>query len=402
MLNYTMLMKVKVIIKPCILFISILFIFLVSACGDSKQNTVIKAKIKGVGGQWVFLREAGHNKIVTIDSTKADDKGAFEFDLECSEPRFVFLQVVDVPNPIIILAEGGEKIVIKGEKSNLSRNYEVFGSKGSGLVRELNQRFENVVYTIDTLSRVFRSSQQHTRFDSIKTVIDSVYDVTIENHRQFTINFVRQNCYNLASVLALYQQYDSRNHVLNSRKDFELFQLVDSTLFPLYPNNTLVENLHQNVQMIAKQLNLYDKREDMLNEGQILPSIMFPLLNGDTVALPEVKARYILIDFWALWCDDCQKNFSGLKELHKKYSPRGFQVLQVSLDKDLPQLHNWYERDSIPWVVAADELQWDSPILDSLSINSIPSNYLVSRRGEVLARNVNLRELDEMLAKMLR
>ncbi len=395
-------MRIKVVVNPCVYFIAILFIFLISACGNSKQNAVINAKIKGVGGQWVFLREAGHDKIVTIDSTKADDKGAFEFEFECLEPRFVFLQVNDVPNPVILLTEAREQIVVKGEKDNLSRNYEVHGSKGSGLVRELNQRFENVVYTIDTLSRVFRSSQQHTRFDSIKTVIDNVYDVTLDNHRQFTINFVKQNCYSLASVLALYQQYDSRNHVLNSRKDFELFQLVDSTLFPLYPNNALVENLHQNVQMIAKQLKLYDKREDMLNEGQMLPSIMFPLLNGDTIALFDARARYILIDFWALWCDDCQKNFSGLKEVHKKYSPKGFQILQVSLDKDLPQLQKWYERDSIPWMIAADLLQWDSPILDSLSINSIPSNYLVSRRGEILARNVNLRELDEMLAKMLR
>lgn len=397
-----MLMRIKTAIKPCIYFISILFIFLISSCADSSHHAEIKANIKGAGDQWVFLREAGHDKIITIDSTKADGKGAFELGFECSEPQFVFLQLSDVPNPVILLVEGGEQLVLMGEKTNLSRNYEVSGSKGSGLVRELNQRFENVVYTIDTLSHLFRGSQQHARFDSIKTVIDSVYDVTIENHRQFTINFVKQNCYSLASVLALYQQYDSRNHVLNSRKDFELFQLVDSVLFPLYPNNQLVANLHQNVEMIARQLRLYDKRQDMLNEGEMLPNIEFPLLNGDTITLVDIRARYILIDFWALWCNDCQNGLGELKGLHKKYSPKGFQVLQVSLDKDLSQLHKWYEHDSIPWDVSADLKQWDSPILDSLSINSIPSNYLVSRGGKIMARNLNLRELDEMLAKLLR
>jgi peroxiredoxin len=152
---------------------------------------------------------------------------------------------------------------------------------------------------------------------------------------------------------------------------------------------------------ISNQLNLYDKREDMLNEGETIPKLKYPLLTGDTITLSEVRSRFILVDFWALWCNDCQKNLPKLREVHQKYSHRGFQILQVSLDADAAALNQWYANDSIPWLVVADYLQWESPLLDSLSINSIPSNYLVDRNGMIRSRNIKISDLDEVLNKLL-
>jgi hypothetical protein len=90
-----------------------------------------------------------------------------------------------------------------------------------------------------------------------------------------------------------------------------------------------------------------------------------------------------------------------LREVHQKYSHRGFQILQVSLDADAAALNQWYANDSIPWLVVADYLQWESPLLDSLSINSIPSNYLVDRNGMIRSRNIKISDLDEVLNKLL-
>ena len=190
--------------------------------------------------------------------------------------------------------------------------------------------------------------------------------------------------------------------MLNTRDDFELFQLVDSSLYPLYPNNPLVQNLHDNVEAIANQLKLYDKRQDMIAEGQPLPQLLFPMISGDTIRLNDIRSRYVLIDFWALWCNNCQEGISDMRSLYDKYSSKGFQILQVSLDKDSAALKEWYRTDSIPWLVASDYMQWESPLLDSLSINSIPSNYLVDRRGVVRGRNLKMSELDEILSNMLR
>jgi peroxiredoxin len=384
-------------LRSFLLISAILF----TACGGRSTTVNIVGTIEGANKQLVLIREASDNYLKTIDSTRTDSKGHFEFTIGLSSPKFLLLQVKGEDEPIILLAEPGENLNISGKADKLSRNYKVSGSRGSALVRDLNFRLNGVVAIIDSLSYHFRSSREHVRFDSIKTAIDSAYFATLAQHKEYTVDFIKANRYSLASILALYQQYDKTRPVLNSRDDFELFKLVDASLYPLYPENSLVDNLHSNVNKISKQLELFDKRQDMLIEGQSVENIDLPLLNGDTIKLLEVRARYILLDFWASWCNECIPNNKKLLEVYEKFNRKGFQVVQISLDDKRFDLENLITRDSIPWIVSSDFRHWESPILESLSINSIPSNYLINQYGIIQARNLSHQELDEVLTKLL-
>lgn len=377
-------------------------IILMASCGESTNQVRVEGDIDGASNKMIYIREVGHNAVNAIDSAVADKHGKFEFILETGDVKFILLQVANEAEPVVLLVEPGEEVFVGGSINGLACNYSVTGSRGSSLVRDLNNNLNQTISTIDTLARRFRVGREMPRFDTIKPLIDSAYDKAIREHKHYTVNFIKENRYSLASVLALYQQYDRRTYVLNTRDDFELFQLVDSSLYPLYPNNPLVQNMHKNVEAIANQLKLYDKRQDMIAEGQLLPKLLFPLISGDTIRLNDIRSRYVLIDFWALWCNNCQEGISDMRSLYDKYSSKGFQILQVSLDKDSAALKEWYRTDSISWLVASDYMQWESPLLDSLSINSIPSNYLVDRRGVVRGRNLKMSELDEILSNMLR
>ncbi len=394
-------MKYNNFISPIFKNVLISFLLITSACGGQSTAVNIRGTINGSKNKLIIVRDASHDMISTIDSTRANTNGDFSLNFDIASPQFVLLQVEGEREPIILLVEPDENVVVNGELGNLARNYTVRGSKGSSLVRDLNFRLNEVVTKIDSLSSHFRSNREHPRFDSIKSAVDSAYFVTIHSHKQFTIDFIKSNRYSLASILALYQQYDQTRPVLNSRDDFELFKLVDSVLFPLYSSNPLVSNLHSNVKKIDDQLKLYDKRQDMLVEGDKLPNIKLPLLNGDTINLSDVKSRFILVDFWATWCNECVPNNKIVKEIYDKYSAKGFQIVQISLDDNKDYLKRVVENDSIPWIVVADFLQWDSPIVNSLSINSIPSNYLIDRFGVVQARNITGKELQEVLNKLL-
>lgn len=371
------------------------------ACGSQSNTVTIEGTINGSNSKYVIVRDASHNVISTIDSTRTNNLGFFEVGFEITTTQFVLLQVEDEREPIILLVEPNEKIVISGISGDLSRNYSVRGSNGSQLVRELNRKLNDVVSSIDSLSLHFRNSRENPQFDSIKLAIDTAYLKLLENHKNYTIDFIKSNRYSLASILALYQQYNQTTPVLNSRDDFELFRLVDSVLYPLHPNNTLVANLHNNVNKISAQLRIYDKRESMLTEGQKLPNIELPLFKDDTIKLYDVKSRFILVDFWASWCNECIPNNKKLKGLYNDFSSKGFQIVQVSLDENPNALAKALEIDSIPWIVVADFKQWNSPIVDTLSVNSIPSNYLINSQGIIQARNLTLNELESVLKSLL-
>ncbi|HPF92292.1 MAG TPA: TlpA disulfide reductase family protein [Tenuifilaceae bacterium] len=373
--------------------------FIIVSCGGVSSEVTIKGRLDGAEYTLILLREASHDRIATIDTARTDANGNFEFIINAETPRFILLQAEGEAEPIVLLVEPNDEVLIAAEKGQLATSYSVSGSKGSRLVRDLNLRLNRAVAKIDSLSALFRSSVDSANFNQIKKDVDSAYLSTIDEHRRYTVNFVKENRYSLAAILALYQQYDQTRAVLNKREDFELFKLVDSSLYPLYPNNPMVASLNSNVKKISTQLKLYDKRSEMLSLGQRVPNLKLPLVSSDTVSLWQVGKRYILLYFWATWCDDCAGKNIQLKGLYEKYASKGFEVIQIAVDDDKQQLLNEIRADSIPWLVATDFRQWESPILDSLSINSIPSNYLIDRNGIILERNISIDQLEQFLDK---
>lgn len=390
MINYSFVKNIGKFLLLALLFTS-------SACGGTSSEVTIKGNLANGNHTLILLRKASEDLLTTIDSTRADSQGEFVLSVNIDTPTFLLLQVEGEAEPIVLLVEPNDNIIISAQKGSLAKSYRISGSKGSRLVFELNWQLNRTVAAIDSLSTLFRSSVDSSDFYLIKKEIDSAYLIALDEHRRFTINFIKENRYSLAAILALNQQYDQSRSVLNRREDFELFQLVDSALFPLYPNNPMVVNLNSNVKKISAQLRLYDKRNDMLNVGQRLPNLRLPLVSGGIISLWSLNKKYVLLDFWATWCDDCKGNNKDLKDLYQRFSGKGFEVLQVAIDDDKEMLIKTINVDSIPWLVASDFLQWDSPILDSLSINAIPSNYLIDRNGIILERNISKSDLEKFL-----
>ena len=52
------------------------------------------------------------------------------------------------------------------------------------------------------------------------------------------------------------------------------------------------------------------------------------------VTLADFKGKVVLVNFWATWCAPCQIEIPWMMEFQKKYGPRGFTILGVSMDEE--------------------------------------------------------------------
>jgi thiol-disulfide isomerase/thioredoxin len=64
------------------------------------------------------------------------------------------------------------------------------------------------------------------------------------------------------------------------------------------------------------------------------PSVALKDLQGHDVTLAQFKGQVVLVNFWATWCDPCRTEIPWMIEFQKKYSPRGFTILGVSMDEE--------------------------------------------------------------------
>ncbi|MBR0501479.1 MAG: AhpC/TSA family protein [Bacteroidales bacterium] len=124
---------------------------------------------------------------------------------------------------------------------------------------------------------------------------------------------------------------------------------------------------------------------------------------GKPVTLSSLRGQYVIVDFWASWCKPCRAGMPAMKELYKKYHPKGLEIIGVSDDTDHNAWKNAIEQDQTPWIHVVDEFPIENrPARVGLlyGVHYIPSYFLLDKEGKVIGK-MEHEELETKLAELL-
>ena len=143
----------------------------------------------------------------------------------------------------------------------------------------------------------------------------------------------------------------------------------------------------------------------ILRQGDGIREVVFrpPLSAGDRVPdfelqetatgksrrLSEFRGKWVLLDFWATWCEPCHKAMDKLRAFLSKHGAtlgERAQIIAISLDEErapaqqMMQARGW---DALALHLWAGADAFDSPIAQAFGVNSIPSYVLIDPDGKV-------------------
>ena len=84
-----------------------------------------------------------------------------------------------------------------------------------------------------------------------------------------------------------------------------------------------------------------------------------------------------------------QKTLSDLPE-------NQVQIVGVSLDRNREPLERLVTEQKIEWPIICDGKGWESPIVRSLGINSLPTSWLLDREGKLRSLNAMISTLTQV------
>jgi thiol-disulfide isomerase/thioredoxin len=133
-------------------------------------------------------------------------------------------------------------------------------------------------------------------------------------------------------------------------------------------------------------LSLNKKSESPLAKLKDQPISLTGLtLAGTPVSLEKYKGKVVLIDFWATWCGPCRAEIPNILANYQKYHSAGFEVIAISVDRDLDELMSFVKDENPPWVVLADKHPNNrESMANKFGISGIPAFILVGPDGKVL------------------
>lgn len=148
----------------------------------------------------------------------------------------------------------------------------------------------------------------------------------------------------------------------------------------------------QTPELIKNELKPGDKYIDF--EGEIL--------SGEKVMLSSVikLKKLVLLDFWASWCVPCLKEMPEIAKLYDKYKDKDFEIIGVSLDKNMDKWRSMIEGKGMPWIQFIDS-NLSNPIINKYGVTAIPHTVLIDEHGEIVAINLRGEELRKKIEVLL-
>jgi peroxiredoxin len=144
-----------------------------------------------------------------------------------------------------------------------------------------------------------------------------------------------------------------------------------------------------------------EDRENVTKIGATIGNFNLKDLNGKTISLNSISAKYILLDFWASWCVPCRLQHPELVNTYNTFHKKGFEIVSISLDESKADWRQAVKKDKLSWIHVSDLKSWESPLAKRFSIYAMPFNILIDQNRKIIATHLDpaklLEKLDELL-----
>jgi cytochrome c biogenesis protein CcmG, thiol:disulfide interchange protein DsbE len=131
------------------------------------------------------------------------------------------------------------------------------------------------------------------------------------------------------------------------------------------------------------------------------PEFMRPGLSGGRVDLAGYQGKVVLLNFWATWCAPCRVEMPVFAAWQRRYGPRGFEVIGISMDDDAAPVRRLAARLKLDYPIAMGDATLGEQYGGVLGL---PITYLIGRDGVVRAEfegEANLKAIEAKLTALL-
>lgn len=421
---------VKAGMKKLFFLVFVLFLFLLQGCKPANQITLHVKVSDDVcqSSQWVYWFSGLGNNENIVDSCYLE-KGQHSFTmkkviLNMNEDMLCWLTFTKHgPTQALLILNNGENVKLAINKKGITKtngsqeNYEWY-HYADGKAVKVRKKMDSLT---DVLETTKDSLVQRQLIDSINYLQDSLdtklllYDFNnIKTPKMFLLRLLapgrlsQKTVDSLVKIMKLRFPNNKRVQEYPKRPKYP-----PATLHSKQVNRRLLQiwakrNGHNYKRTVTPKLSTEQKKAlgqiKPLKLGDHVNSLSFKGLDGKRIVLKDIHTPYVLIDFWASWCNPCREEVPELKLAQAKYKDR-LTIYAVSLDKNKS---NWrkaihIDKSSMLTQVIEDSSEFTQKRIQKLfGIKFIPRNFLLDQHRKIIAINIPGDSLVTKLGKLCR
>ncbi len=390
-MNKTLLTRIKIL--PLATLLATLF-----SCTPEPHFT-IEGEVKDGEGKMLYFSHIGINGTQKKDSTVLGKKGTFSFKSprpECYD--FYALRLQGAGRRITIAIDSTETVKITTTASHFADSCTIEGSPESLRIKEIVRLEESLQQQVNALIKNSTPAIGETR--------TTIYNLIGEFKKNIFSQYIAPAPHKASAYYALFMRINGEPIFAptSNRFDSRCFAAVANSLHIAHPHATRAIHLY-NIATKGLTATRPTAPRDTIDidseriEKIGLYDIKLPDVKGDTVSLRSLKGKVVLLDFTIYSIAGISSRNVGLREIYEKYHDKGFEVYQVSFDRN----ENFWSNsaDNLPWICVRDEAGQESKNLLLYNLRELPTFYLINKNNEIVYRDNQVKELEKTIEELL-
>ena len=129
------------------------------------------------------------------------------------------------------------------------------------------------------------------------------------------------------------------------------------------------------------------------------PDFTVPGLGSSLIRLRDFKGQVVFLNFWATWCPPCREEMPSMERLYRRFKPRGFTILALSIDSKAEAVVAPFVRSfGLTFPVGLDPKM---TVATEYRMAALPTSILIDRGGAIVAVALGPRDWDSSAARQV-
>jgi peroxiredoxin len=345
----------------------------------AKGTLKISGEIKGMEeGKLEFLYPIGDSSHTDTVEVK---KGKFTYTTALSEPTNMIFRVAGSRGEEVAFFADPGKMSITGFKDSMWTS-KITGGATQTQFLKVDETIREIMKPAEGLMAAYSTAQESQNMNEVIRIQED-YKKLQDSAMRYARNFVMTN---KNSVLAPYYSLV----YLNQPGEEVFMKSVFENLTPAVQRSFFGSKLGELVASINKTA-----------VGSMAPDFSQNDPNGTPISLSSLRGKYVLVDFWASWCQPCRMENPNIVNAYKNFKDKGFEILGVSLDQDGAAWAKAITDDKLTWKHVSDLKYWDNEVAKMYGIRSIPASFLLDQEGKIIAKDLRGEALEAKLKELM-